>query len=221
MIKSWEFLALIIFSTIFLISGQQEYCQICRDHTMCIYRNTRPVCSASRVGLNADQRREVVTIHNVLRQRVASGEERRGRPGPQPRARNMPNMVWDQELANIAQRWANQCKFGHDKCRNVRRFGVGQNVAISWTSGTTPTNIITGLVTAWYDEVAAFDSRQVEHVTKFDFVGHYTQMLWATSVRLGCGYVAYRDRNQNAVLLVCNYGPGGNIVGGKMYDIRH
>ncbi len=32
------------------------------------------------------------------------------------------------QLETIAQRWADQCQFGHDQIRNVERFRVGQNV---------------------------------------------------------------------------------------------
>ena len=34
-------------------------------------------------------------------------------------ATNMKEMVWDEELAVIAQRWADQCMPGHDHRRNV------------------------------------------------------------------------------------------------------
>lgn len=44
-------------------------------------------------SLTSAQQNEIVNVHNELRRRVASGNERRGSPGPQPRARNMPNMV--------------------------------------------------------------------------------------------------------------------------------
>lgn len=30
--------------------------------------------------------------------------------------------VWDKELANIAQTWANQCTFEHDTSRDVRKY---------------------------------------------------------------------------------------------------
>lgn len=49
--------------------------------------------------------------------------------------------------------------------------------------------------------------------------GHYTQMLWAASVRIGCGYVNHMVGNRNTVLLVCNYGPAGNVRGGRLYDV--
>ncbi len=41
----------------------------------------------------------------------------------------MREMIWDAELAAVAQRWADQCQFGHDDERGVERYEhVGQNV---------------------------------------------------------------------------------------------
>lgn len=50
--------------------------------------------------------------------------------------------------------------------------------------------------------------------------GHYTQMLWAETTRIGCGYLNYLKGSQYNVYLVCNYGPAGNMRGGKVYEIR-
>ena len=70
----------------------------------------------------------IVDFHNSYRSRVASGQETRGSPGPQRPAANMLELTWDPELEAIAQRWADQCQFGHDFVRDVSRFSVGQNV---------------------------------------------------------------------------------------------
>ena len=42
----------------------------------------------------------------------------------QPPASNMLELSWDQELAAVAQRLADQCVFSHDcaECRSVARF---------------------------------------------------------------------------------------------------
>ena len=87
-------------------------------------------------GLSCAEKEEIVSMHNRLRQRVATGAVR-----GQPLARNMRQMVklhcchlsigavpvlflqvWDEELAAVAQRWADQCDRGHDKSRNVGSF---------------------------------------------------------------------------------------------------
>ena len=45
---------------------------------------------------------------------MAKGEETSGLSGAQPAAANMKKMVWSEELETVAQRWADQCTFGHD-----------------------------------------------------------------------------------------------------------
>ena len=43
--------------------------------------------------------------HNDLRSKVANGLETRGNDGPQPKASNMMELVWNDELAEVAQRY--------------------------------------------------------------------------------------------------------------------
>ena len=110
--------------------------------------------------------------------------------------------VWDEELAAVAQRWADQCDRGHDKSRNVGssitsrllheflnskivvqisdRFRVGQNVAMTWSfEQAPPTGDAAEFVRhigGWFDEVKLFDPR---HIAPFKFkkkLGHYTQV---------------------------------------------
>lgn len=40
-------------------------------------------------------------------------------------------------------------------------------------------------------------------------VGHYTQIIWKNTTRLGCGIATANNRD----VLVCRYAPQGNIVG--------
>jgi hypothetical protein len=47
--------------------------------------------------------------HNRLRQAVANGMV-----GGQPSARNMQEFQWDDELAQRAQMWAENCIYKHD-----------------------------------------------------------------------------------------------------------
>lgn len=51
--------------------------------------------------------------HNDRRAWVANGEVE-GQP-----AGIIPPLQWDEELAELALKWALQCEIGHDKCRYV------------------------------------------------------------------------------------------------------
>jgi len=46
----------------------------------------------------------IVDTHNALRRKVAKGLETRGVNGPQPKAADMYELVWDPVLAASAQR---------------------------------------------------------------------------------------------------------------------
>lgn len=49
--------------------------------------------SVSRRGVENKNRQVILEAHNALRSIVASGQEFRGQPGPQPQASNMQIMV--------------------------------------------------------------------------------------------------------------------------------
>ena len=49
--------------------------------------------------------------------------------------------------------------------------------------------------------------------------GHYSQVVWAETNLVGCGYVHYKEAEWYMTLTVCNFAPGGNVNGarGGMY----
>lgn len=47
----------------------------------------------------------IVSKHNELRAKVANGQEDRGVDGAQPKAANMMELVWSDDLAEVAQRY--------------------------------------------------------------------------------------------------------------------
>lgn len=192
-----------------------------RDHTMCKYPSLMPgsMCGVGieSMGFTPEEKVAVVNKHNELRMFVASGKERRGSPGPQPKAINMNLLKWDDELATVAQAWANQCTFRHDRCRDVSRFAVGQNIGIQSTTGVNNSNA-TMIIAAWYNEVKDFDRKQVSRLTVFQNVGHYTQLVWAQTLFVGCGQIRYETSyGWNEYYLVCNYGPAGNVYRAAVY----
>ena len=70
-------------------------------------------------------------------------------------------------------------------------------------------NDFTGAMRSWWGEIKDFRCNDREAM-KGKVVGHFTQMAWATTSRIGCGWAIcdtpelkkYRGR-----FLVCNYGP--------------
>ncbi|GBP27462.1 Venom allergen 3 [Eumeta japonica] len=168
--------------------------------------------------LSAYEKQAIVDAHNRLRQSVALGHVSR-----QPPAANMMEMVWDDELAATAQRWADQCRPQHDRAaqRDVGRFPVGQNIAATWTTrppsepqDSTPD--FQKQIDAWFDEVSLYGFRPT---TTGHGTGHYSQLVWGETTHVGCGFTFYYDPARGYTkLYVCNYGPGGNVIGAPPYE---
>ncbi|XP_074660381.1 cysteine-rich venom protein triflin-like [Tubulanus polymorphus] len=84
------------------------------------------------------------------------------------------------------------------------KFMSGQNMGqglASWND----------VMTAWYNEVKLFTYGSSEYDTKQ--IGHYTQMVWASTNRIGCGASVCRNDKREYVFYVCNYSPPGNQAG--------
>ena len=63
----------------------------------------------------------------------------------------------------------------------------------------------------WMAEASSYD-----YATNSGNAGHYTQVVWRTSVRIGCAIVNCPAVAYNNTIL-CDYAPGGNIGGQKPY----
>ncbi|KAL1140147.1 hypothetical protein AAG570_000079 [Ranatra chinensis] len=150
------------------------------------------------------QQRDIVDKHNSLRQEVALGKVT-----GQSSAVDMTQMTWDKELAKVAQAWADRCVYEHTPKRRlgIARFSYGQNLGLEVYS-LKPASIndvldFSTIVQMWFDEV-----KQYGYNNKYDSkTGHYSQVIWADSHLVGCGYSYYEvDKGYN-IFYVCNYGP--------------
>lgn len=136
-------------------------------------------------------------------------------PPPQP---PLPSVSWSGALAEYAQAHANKCDFVHsDDALRTATFGewVGENLAAN-----TGTKTAALVVASWAGEAVDYD-----YATNTCAVGavcgHYTQLVWRNSIEIGCARtlcpVLQSAGFSNAEFWVCNYRPGGNIVGQKPY----
>ena len=99
----------------------------------------------------------------------------------------------------------------------LSRFGVGQNLYIYKQSTAGADNDWERAVADWYGEVRDFSSDNIQPFKFSSNTGHYTQVVWAESDRVGCGVTTYKDGPWFTSLYVCNYGPSGNYIQGQMY----
>jgi len=139
----------------------------------------------------------------------------------------MTDITWDQNLAIVAQRWANQCKIGFDQYRTIEPYAsVGQNIfgyiePLSSANLNDPYSAINSpcskAVPAWYAQVARFNSANIKPFVFSSSAGQYSQLLWANSVAFGCGSSQWIANNKMNAVCVCNYGEAGNRQNGIMY----
>jgi len=130
---------------------------------------------------------------------------------------NVPPMTWDPAIAANAQAWADAGRYEHspDSARKLPNIGqVGENLAWGYPSRTGK-----DAVEAWYAEVSHTDGTPVDCKDKNADAGdepicHYTQVVWESSTKLGCGKGKANVLNyEDGDFWVCQYGPAGNYEG--------
>lgn len=191
-------------------------------HTACKPRN--PNCTIILRGLSNRDKKEFLRRHNKLRSLVATGRLWGFKP-----AANMYELQWDDELAEVAQALADQCgDMTHDSAdaRFTRRFRVtGQNLASERRSSDVRKMDGLRFVDKWFKEHRDYSPYQVKHF-KPNFgakpTGHFTQMIWADTHYLGCGFTMFRMKGDLSLMpyrkhYVCNYADSGNIKGRPVY----
>ncbi|GAB1598144.1 uncharacterized protein LOC115217615 [Argonauta hians] len=162
------------------------------DHTACLTKSPELKESLSVSDIDKNK---IVRMHNYYRSNV------------QPPACNMFKMYWDNELAYIAQKWADNCDPRHDdnSNRNIPlKYAVGQNIAAGY-------NTWENVIYAWHSEVKYY--KYGDSLSKA--TGHYTQIVWATSILIGCALSRCSDID---TFHVCNYAPAGNTYGQNPYQ---
>jgi len=206
---------------------EYDYCLQGDDHTMCTYTGPSDTCTAKTHDreLTEGAKAAIVEAHNEQRRKIARGEET---SGSQPAASNMKKLKWNDEIAAIAQRWADQCIFDHDVNRNtVEGTWVGQNAYFKGSSQkkdkeTLMTEVGNEATLAWYNEVESPGFNNA-HINPFVFshdAGHYTQVVWAETEEIGCGWTYYAEQVGPFLayksLTICNYAKG-NAATRPMY----
>lgn len=128
----------------------------------------------------------------------------------------VPPLVWNPQLAQYAQQWANtlaekrNCKIRHRSETDREGIYYGEN--LFWGSDTNYYKPINASL-SWYDEKKQY------HYTPIDMnevapIGHYTQMIWKSTISMGAGMAVCKD---GSMIIVANYDPPGNYIGKLPY----
>lgn len=152
-------------------------------------------CLAAAVPARADEvppdMKGILAAHNQARAQVGVGK-----------------LEWSAELARIARGHADTLRGQGCRMRHSGAPGIGENLA--WASGQrlSPAEA----VRMWVNERRHYDSKR-HTCAAGQQCGHYTQVVWAGTNRMGCGVA----RCGNSEVWVCNYAPPGNVVGQPPY----
>ena len=120
---------------------------------------------------------------------------------------------WDPALADAA------AAYGPELARHGRlvhappevRRGQGENL---WM-GTRGRYALEAMFDSWASEKRMFRPGVFPHVsTSADWrdIGHYTQLIWAGTVRVGCAVHSTAEWDY----LICRYAPAGNVIGERL-----
>jgi uncharacterized protein YkwD len=149
----------------------------------------------------------ITAAHNAVRAGVT--------PAASPA---LPALVWSPELGASAQAYADKCVFGHSDGKYGENLFAGTGL-IDGKKEIDGTSV----VEAWAGESAHY-TYETNGCSSGEACGHYTQIVWRDSAKLGCGRALcktgspFGDVNggewQN---WVCQYDPPGNYVGEKPY----
>lgn len=164
--------------------------------------------------LTPDQRASLLERHNHYRRQEALAN----------RGSGMIEMEWDFDLETVAQNFADSGAFaGHNSNRKSQYenligspvSGVGENWFSGPPIGSTYPSMPEDAVHAWVDFVwpSAWtgqpddcSERQAFNGECTGMTGHFTQVLWEGSYKVGCGYTSTHGTT-------CNYYPAGNVIG--------
>ncbi|GAA6099032.1 cysteine-rich secretory protein LCCL domain-containing 1 [Tachysurus ichikawai] len=166
-------------------------------------------------AISAIDKQAILDLHNKLRGQVY------------PPASNMEYMSYLKESSPIALQEKKKKKERKEKKKLLSQQADCELSPITVSSWYRPP---TSHVQAWYDEVKDYSfpyPQECNPYCPFRCTGpvctHYTQLVWATSSRIGCAVNVCYDMNvwgqiwTKAVYLVCNYSPKGNWWGSAPY----
>nr|ALA23442.1 cap-6 [Haemonchus contortus] len=173
------------------------------------------MCSDAE-GMSDEVRKMFVEKHNEYRTQVAKGEAKNKLGGNAPKAARMLKMSYDCAIEENMMDYAKECKFAHNSYKD--RHYWGQNLYMTTARNLNKTKAAEDSVSAWFSELenrgVPDDNRLTMEVFNHG-VGHYSQVVWQWSKKVGCAGGWCKDMT----LVGCEYAPAGNYLGSLIYEI--
>ncbi len=150
-------------------------------------------------------REAIVTAHNKWRAEVGVGK-----------------LSYSRDLEVSAQAWAdalkktNRCQMRHSSPEGKYGENLFWASAVKWSDGRRELQKVSSdrPVDAWATEKANYDYAS-NSCEAGKVCGHYTQVVWKASTKVGCAYAVCEDSHDQ--VWVCQYQPAGNVIGRKPY----
>ncbi|XP_037532635.1 cysteine-rich venom protein [Nematolebias whitei] len=181
---------------VFFIVGKMFAFLIC----IFILQDVQTACVPQDIcPTNATVQAKIVDVHNAFRRAV------------DPPAADMLMMTYSEELAASVQAWVDECDLRHGppNSRQLDGYELGENLYFSsspssWTS----------VIRAWNDEKSNY--LYPNRSTNGQPIGHYTQVVWSSSYRVGCGFTQCPN---NVYFYGCQYYRAGNFKTWPPYKV--
>ncbi|KAK5975541.1 C-type single domain activation associated secreted protein ASP3 [Trichostrongylus colubriformis] len=167
-------------------------------------------------GMSDEIRKAILDKHNELRSLTAKGLAVNYQGGHAPKAARMLKMSYDCDIEANTMNWIKQCKWGHNSYRERNKWGQNLyriNAKVNKTSAAVKS------VERWFSELTkkGLNPKDNNKFTNAAFLnaGHYTQVVWQKSHKLGCA--VYWCPQMTYV--GCEYSPAGNMRKAVIYDV--
>jgi pathogenesis-related protein 1 len=154
--------------------------------------------------------------HNAVRAGTMAGVT--VAPAPSPA---LSPLGWSTSAEQVAQAWAAGCVYAHNAGRGADGTARGENIAATASTGPS-TSTPADAVAMWADEWPSYTYAS-NSCASGQVCGHYTQLVWRATVRVGCGHATCSSGSPFPApyttweFFVCDYEPPGNVVGSRPY----
>lgn len=140
----------------------------------------------------------IVRMHDVERAQVGVGP-----------------IEWDEGLARDAAEWAAHLADENDLVHWIEENDGDNEQGENLWMGTRGGYSLAQMVGGWSEEKVPL-RRMASWEDDYETVGHYTQMVWRDTRKVGCAVSSNRENE----ILVCRYWPAGNVMGEQPYEPR-
>ncbi|CAF0913474.1 unnamed protein product [Adineta steineri] len=182
----------VVYNTCFIIS------------LLCVFLNGNPYDDnelhrltqrSSSSSFTSDQRKvqkKVLHAHNTYRSEHCT-----------------PSLKLDDDLNHSAQKYAEELAktntFDHSDLYHLGEnlFKMSSNLKIDDFD-----EPAAQAVRGWYDEISKYDFDDPKFTEE---AGHFTQLLWKDSKKLGVGFATGKHKSKHTLYIVAHYSPAGNV----------